>query len=84
MGTRWSNAVRLRFKRVGVEGGQIVFDIQLMQPLEVVEHESCFLDVFSGMVAPQMSLVRGFILLRALFLWPKAQPIANQPHSWIP
>jgi hypothetical protein len=33
-------AVGLRFKRVGVKGGSIVLYIKVMQPIQLMEHES--------------------------------------------
>ena len=33
-------AVGLRFKRVGVKGGSIVRYIEVMQPIQLMEHES--------------------------------------------
>ncbi len=35
-----ARAVRLRLKRIGVERGGIVLNIQFMQPVEFVEHEA--------------------------------------------
>jgi hypothetical protein len=32
--------LRLRFKGIGVEGGGIVSNVQLMQPIQLMQHES--------------------------------------------